>query len=162
MSGASTPSAPGTGGGAGVPPTGAGQADLHLHTVHSDGTYQPSELVAAAVGHGLSVIALTDHDTLEGCAATAAAAAAAGLGFIAGTEITAEVGGRELHILGYFMDLADPVLLGELARAQSIRQERIREMVRRLNGRGIGLEPESVFQLAQCKAPGRPHVARAL
>ena len=137
-------------------------ADLHLHTLHSDGTYTPAELVAAAVRHGLSLIALTDHDTLEGCAETAELAARAGLGFVPGTEITAEIQGRELHILGYFVDAAHPDLARELTRAQSIRQERVREMVRRLNARGVAIDPESVFELARCKAPGRPHVARAL
>jgi predicted metal-dependent phosphoesterase TrpH len=137
-------------------------ADLHLHTLHSDGTYTPEALVGAAVRHGLSVIALTDHDTVEGCAETAAAAGRAGIGFVPGTEITAELNGRELHILGYFVDPGDEALGRELARAQSIRQSRVREMVRRLNARGVGIDPEAVFELARCKAPGRPHVARAL
>jgi predicted metal-dependent phosphoesterase TrpH len=137
-------------------------ADLHLHTRHSDGTYSPEELVEAALRHGLCLIALTDHDTLEGCPAVAAAAAAAGIGFIPGTEITAELQGRELHILGYFIDPRHPELSAELARAQRIRQNRVREMVARLNARAIPLHAETVFALANCSAPGRPHVARAL
>lgn len=137
-------------------------ADLHLHTLHSDGTYTPEELVAAAAGHGLAIIALTDHDTVEGCAETAALAARAGIGFLPGTEITAELHGRELHILGYFLALGDEALARELGRAQEIRQERVRQMVRRLNARGLGIDPEAIFELARCKAPGRPHVARAL
>ena len=68
-------------------------ADLHLHTNFSDGTYTPEELVMHARRVGLSAIALTDHDTVEGCARLAAAAAAAGVEFIPGAELTAEVEG---------------------------------------------------------------------
>jgi len=137
-------------------------ADLHLHTRHSDGTYTTTDLVEAAVRHGLSVISLTDHDTLEGCPAVAAEAERRGLGFIPGAEVTAELEGRELHILGYFLTAGHAELDQELTRAQAIRQERVREMVARLNARNVGLVVEEVFRLASCNAPGRPHVARAL
>jgi predicted metal-dependent phosphoesterase TrpH len=67
-----------------------------------------------------------------------------------------------VHVLGYFVDITHPDLLRELTRFQQARQERIREMVARLNQRGVGLRPEAVFALANCRSPGRPHVARAL
>ncbi len=137
-------------------------ADLHIHTRFSDGTYAPEEVVAAARTHALAAIALTDHDTVEGCGAAAAACAAAGIEFLVGVELTAEQDGREMHILGYGMDPADPKLLQSLAHFQSVRQQRIREIVARLNALGIALEAETVFALANCRAPGRPHVARAL
>lgn len=137
-------------------------ADLHLHTRHSDGTYTPSELVEAAVQQRLSVIALTDHDTLEGCQTVGELSAAAGIEFIPGTEVTAELQGRELHILGYWLDPSHPELASELARAQAIRQDRVRQMVARLNARSVPLDVDAVFAVANCKAPGRPHVARAL
>jgi len=137
-------------------------ADLHLHTCFSDGTFSPAELVEQAQKSGLACIALTDHDTVEGCAATAAACATAGMDFIPGTELTAEHRHTELHVLGYFVDTANPTLLTEIARFQAVRQERIREMVARINQLGVPLEADRVFTLAQCKSPGRPHVARAL
>jgi predicted metal-dependent phosphoesterase TrpH len=137
-------------------------ADLHLHTQFSDGTYTPEELVAQAVKHGLRALALTDHDTIEGCAATAAACATAGIEFIAGSELTAEQDGTELHILGYFLDTGNPRLLKDMAEFQAVRQQRIQEMVSRLNALGISLTTETVMKLANCKSPGRPHVARAL
>lgn len=137
-------------------------ADLHLHTRYSDGTYTPSELVNAARNAGLSMISLTDHDTMDGCAAVAAEAAGAGIGFIPGTEITAELDGRELHILGYYMDASHPELARELREAQSIRTRRIHEMVARLNQQEVPLSVDAVLDLADCSAPGRPHVARAL
>lgn len=137
-------------------------ADLHLHTRYSDGTYTPSELVAAAVAAGLSEISLTDHDTLDGWEEVGSIAAAAGIAFVPGTEITAELDGRELHILGYYVDPGHPELTRELRQAQAIRRRRIREMVARLNAREIPLSVEAVLEAANCNAPGRPHVARAL
>jgi 3',5'-nucleoside bisphosphate phosphatase len=137
-------------------------ADLHLHTYFSDGTYSPEELVAQAQRHALCAVALTDHDTVEGCAPTARACAAVGIEFISGTELTAEQAGNEIHILGYGMDLENPRLLAEIAKFQTVRQDRIREMVARLNQLDVPLQAETVFALANCRAPGRPHVARAL
>ena len=137
-------------------------ADLHLHTFFSDGTFTPEELVARASQIGFRAIALTDHDTLEGCARAAAACAAAQMEFIPGTELTAEHADVEVHILAYLVDTQNKVLLARIAEFQAVRQERIREMVAALNQQGIPLKAEAVFALANCKSPGRPHVARAL
>ena len=137
-------------------------ADLHLHTYFSDGTYTPEELVGHGVRHNLKGMALTDHDTIEGCARMAVACAAAGIEFVPASELTAEIHDTELHILGYFLDTAHPRLLRELAKFQLVRQNRIREMVARLNKLNIPLRAETVFAIANCQAPGRPHVGRAL
>lgn len=137
-------------------------ADLHLHTFFSDGTYSPEELATQARRHGFQAIALTDHDTVEGCEPAARECAAVNIEFIPGTELTAEQGGHEIHILGYCLELGNRRLLSELAKFQAVRQERIREMVSRLNQLNVPLTTEAVFQLANCRAPGRPHVARAL
>ncbi len=137
-------------------------ADLHLHTHFSDGTYSPEELVGHGVRYNLKGMALTDHDTVEGCARMAAACAAAGIEFVPASELTAELHDTELHILGYFLDTSHPRLLRELAHFQSVRQNRIREMVARLNKLGIPLRAETVFAIANCQSPGRPHVGRAL
>src|SRR5438270_7691019 len=137
-------------------------ADLHLHTYFSDGTYSPEELVSHAQRCGLRALALTDHDTLDGCERAALAAEAASLEFIPGAELTAEQEEHELHILGYLIDIDHERLLAEIAKFQLVRQERVREMVARLNHARIPLDAERVFALANCRAPGRPHVARAL
>lgn len=137
-------------------------ADLHLHTNFSDGTYTPEELAAHGRRLGFAALALTDHDTMEGCARMAAACAASGLEFIPASELTAEHERIELHLLGYFLDTTHPRLLSELAKFQIVRQQRIREMVARLNSLDIPLASEAVFALANCASPGRPHVARAL
>ena len=137
-------------------------ADLHLHTQFSDGTFTPEELVLRAQNAGLACIALTDHDTVEGCARAAAACADVKMEFISGAELTAEHEDTEVHILGYFLDTKNPVLLDRIGKFQAVRQNRIREMCAALNQLGIPLKAEAVFALANCKSPGRPHVARAL
>ena len=103
-------------------------ADLHLHTHFSDGTYSPEKVVECGREHGLSILALTDHDTMEGCTRAAAACAAAGLEFITGAELTAEQGGHEVHLLAYFVAPDHPRLCREMAKFQAVRQDRIREM----------------------------------
>jgi predicted metal-dependent phosphoesterase TrpH len=137
-------------------------ADLHLHTNFSDGTFSPEELVSHASRHGLVAIALTDHDTVEGCARAAQACMAAKIEFIPGSELTAEQDGNEIHILGYFLDTQNATLLTEIGKFQAVRQNRIREMVARLNELNVPLEADAVFALANCRSPGRPHVARAM
>ena len=137
-------------------------ADLHLHTQFSDGTFTPEELVLRAQNAGLACIALTDHDTVEGCARAAAACAAVKMDFITGAELTAEHEDTEVHILGYFLDTQNKMLLERIGKFQAVRQNRITEMCAALNKLGIPLKAESVFALANCRSPGRPHVARAL
>ncbi len=136
--------------------------DLHLHTTFSDGTYSPEQLTAEAKRFGLVAIALTDHDTVEGCARMKIACDSAAIEFIPATELTCEVDGVELHMLGYFLDVTNGKLLSQMTRFQEGRHERIREIVARLRKLQLPLEEEDVFALANCKSPGRPHVARAL
>ena len=137
-------------------------ADLHLHTNFSDGTFTPEELAAEAKRHNFHAIALTDHDTMEGCARAAAACRDAGIQFIPASELTAEQDGIELHLLGYFLDSENATLKEQLSKFQEVRQNRIHEITERLHGLGVQLKAESVFRLANCRAPGRPHVARAM
>jgi 3',5'-nucleoside bisphosphate phosphatase len=137
-------------------------ADLHLHTKFSDGTYTPEELTGHGKRLGFRALALSDHDTVEGCERMAAACEENGIEFIPAAELTAEYDGHELHLLAYYIDTANVKLLVELARFQEVRQNRIREMVARINKLNVPLREESVFEIANCRAPGRPHVARAL
>ncbi len=137
-------------------------ADLHLHTLFSDGTFTPEELAGHGRRLGFRAMALSDHDTVEGCARMGVACAEAGVEFIPAAELTAEQDGHELHILGYFLDTSDQNLLAELAKFQLVRQDRIREMVARIRKLNVPLSEEQVFEVANCRAPGRPHVARAL
>ncbi|MGV3775022.1 MAG: PHP domain-containing protein [Verrucomicrobiales bacterium] len=136
--------------------------DLHLHTNFSDGTYTPEELAGEARRHDLVTVALTDHDTVEGCERMKAACEANRIEFIPASEFTAEMNGIELHLIGYYLDVHNPTLLEQMNKFQEVRQNRIREIVARLNSMDVPLEEAKVFALANCKSPGRPHVARAL
>jgi predicted metal-dependent phosphoesterase TrpH len=137
-------------------------ADLHLHTRYSDGTFTPAQLAAEGHRHGLAVMAVTDHDTVEGCGEMAEACARLGIEFVPGVELTAEFDGIEIHLLAYFMDIRHPEFLARMIEFQGVRQQRIRDMVTRLNQMQISIRVERVFELANCRAPGRPHVARVL
>lgn len=148
---------------AAAPPGSAGGfADLHLHSLFSDGTFTPEELARRGAQLGFVGMALTDHDSVEGCERMGRACQALGIEFITGAELTAEWNGHEVHFLGYFLDVHQPKLLGDIKKFQTVRQERIREMASKLNHLGVPLRAESVFELASCQSPGRPHVARAL
>lgn len=137
-------------------------ADLHLHTRYSDGTFTPEELVERAVHNRLGAIALTDHDTLEGCAPTAEACARAGIEFIPATELSVQVGSLEIHMLAYFVDASNKALQAQLEQFRNSRRERILEICQRLSESGVPIQASDVFKIANCDAPGRPHVARAL
>jgi len=137
-------------------------ADLHLHTLFSDGTFSPEEMAGHGARCGLMAMSLTDHDTVEGCPRMALACRNLGIEFIPGAELTAELDGAELHILGYYLDMENPKLQSSLKQFQAVRQNRIHEMVARLNRVHIPLRAETVFAIANCHSPGRPHVGRAL
>ena len=115
-----------------------------------------------AARFGLAGMALTDHDTVEGCARMAWPAATWACEFITGAELTAEQDGSEVHILGYFLEVENAILQTSLKKFQAVRQSRVHEMVARLNRLKIPLRAETVFAIANCHSPGRPHVGRAL
>lgn len=137
-------------------------ADLHLHSTFSDGTFAPEEVARRAKRAGLTAVSLTDHDTVGGCERMAAACAAQQVEFIPGTELTADLEGIELHILGYFINPRHAPFLAALDHFQDVRVQRIRDIAAKLNAVGIALTADAVFALANCRSPGRPHVARAL
>ena len=136
--------------------------DLHLHTYYSDGTFTPEQVAAAAEEMQLAAISLTDHDTIEGCPRLAKACAERDIEFIPGTELSVDIDGHEMHLLGYFLDTDNEQLVQKTSRYQQNRTDRVLGLVNQLNELGVGLSTDDVFNLAKCKAPGRPHVARAL
>lgn len=140
-------------------------ADLHLHTVYSDGTYSPQELVAAARRVRLASIAVTDHDTLDGVRPTREAAGANGPEVIAGVEFgtaTDDNSVDEIHITGLFLDETHVELLETLERQRLQRRERALEMVAQVNRCGMRLDAEDVFALAPRGNVSRLHIAKAL
>ncbi len=140
-----------------------GKADLHLHTIYSDGTETPTRVVDMAKAAGLYAIAITDHDILDGCPEAAEAATACGMELIPGIEMSAASEGREVHMLGFFLDLSYAPLQQLLAEQRQRRIGRIHEMVGRLQQLGLRLEANEVFAVAGPQGSvGRPHVAQAL
>jgi predicted metal-dependent phosphoesterase TrpH len=139
----------------------AGRADLHLHTTHSDGQYTPAQVVELARRGGLSAIALTDHDTLAGVGEGRAAAAGSALEVIAGTEITCEYRGKELHLLAYFVR-ADGPLVAALERLCRHRAERFGEMLGRLRACGVSLDDRNLGAGAAPGSLGRRYLAELL
>lgn len=139
--------------------------DLHTHTTASDGRCTPAELVSRAAAAGVDVLSVTDHDTTAAAKAAAAACASAGIEFVPGIEITAVIDGRDVHVLGYFID-PDSASLGAFLQQQRQRRiERVRQMIDRLQTMGIVLDAEAILQPGRedgSKAAGRPWIARAM
>lgn len=140
------------------------RADLHLHTRASDGELTPVDLVRAALAGGLDVIAVTDHDTVAGVPDALAAARGTPLRVVTGVEMSTLYEGREVHVLGYGVDPSAAPMLAHQTAAVHRREERAREMVRRLQALGLRIEFEDVLRAAgaEARSIGRPHLARAL
>jgi predicted metal-dependent phosphoesterase TrpH len=139
------------------------EVDLHLHTLASDGRLTPAELVQLAARQGLRTISISDHDTTDGLAeAFEAAREFPHLRIIPGIELSADVPGDEVHVLGYFIDPGDAELQSELTRFREGRVGRAKAMVEKLDELGIHVEWERVQHFAGDGAVGRPHIALAL
>jgi 3',5'-nucleoside bisphosphate phosphatase len=141
----------------------SGVIDLHLHTTASDGVCSPSELVDMAWRAGIRTMSVTDHDTVASVAEVSGLARNAGIAFVPGIEITAVHEGRDVHILGYFID-PENVPFGEfLLRQREDRVRRLCEMVDRLSEMGKPIDREKVLAKKDAGGSlGRPLVARAL
>jgi len=139
--------------------------DLHTHTNVSDGLSSPSELVTRAAEAGVTILSVTDHDTVAGYDEAARAADASGMTLVSGIEITAIADGIDVHVLGYFIDTSSASLTSLLAGQRRSRFERVERIVARLAAQGMPLEAERILQPAvddPGKTPGRPWVARAM
>jgi predicted metal-dependent phosphoesterase TrpH len=139
--------------------------DLHLHTTASDGRSTPAELVAQAAAAGLTVMAVTDHDTMTAVGEVRQRSAEHGIELVPGIEVTAIESGRDVHVLGYFLDPTHPVLVEFLAQQRQTRLDRVIAIASRLDQLGMPIDLDS--QLAQVRAQpersiGRPQVARAM
>ena len=138
-------------------------ADLHIHTHFSDSTLSPSEVIEQAYKADLYAIAITDHDTIDGIKPSLKAAEKYGIEVISGVELSSEINGKDVHILGYFFDYENLLLNEKLNLMQEIRVERMKKMIEKLYGLGVkDITLEEVCLLAQSKAVGRPHLASVL
>lgn len=138
--------------------------DLHTHSTASDGTLTPGELAALAKEKGLSAVALTDHDTLDGVAVFQEACEALGIEAVTGVEISAKYK-TEMHILGLFVSLQDPVFREKLRMLKEARLERNRKVLTLIQRQGMKITEADFFQEGKklgLEHIGRAHIARAL
>ena len=139
------------------------KGDFHTHSTCSDGVRSPADLVDLAHAQGVRVMALTDHDTLDGLAeAEAAAARHPGFLLVPGVELSCDVPGTEVHILGYFIDRADADLQRQLETFRAGRIDRAQRIISALERLGAPIEWERVREIAGEASVGRPHIAHAL
>jgi 3',5'-nucleoside bisphosphate phosphatase len=138
--------------------------DLQSHSVHSDGALSAAEVVATAAAAGVRLLALSDHDSVDGVDEAATAAAELGLGLVSSVEISAlDEEQRDQHILGYLIDHHDPVLSKRLQSYRQDREGRASRMADALNELGFELDEGSLAaRAAEGKSIGRPHLARAV
>lgn len=137
--------------------------DLHTHSTRSDGVLSPSALVQRAAARGVGLLALTDHDTVAGCAEARAACDAAGIRFVAGIEVSTTWRGRAIHVIGLGVDTASGALSGLLDGIATRRHERIATICERLSARGrIAGGDVAARVFARGSIPTRMHLARVL
>lgn len=136
--------------------------DLHTHSTRSDGTTTPAQTVELAAQQQLAGIALTDHDTTEGWDEAADACAAHGLRFVPGVELSTELGGLSVHLLGYFVDPRYGPLRDECDRLRNERLRRAEAMVDKLRDLGVEITMADVLARAGTAPVGRPHIAAAM
>ena len=140
----------------------AEKVDLHVHTYYSDGTFSPEDVVRGAARRGLAAVAVCDHDCTDAVEECQRIAPKYGIEIVPGVEITAEIEGIEVHILGYLIDIKSR-LLGELLKGlRESRVQRIYTMIEKLKEHNVNISPESVFSLSTRGTIGRLHLAAAL
>lgn len=135
--------------------------DLQSHSTFSDGELPPAEVVAAAAQAGVTTLALTDHDAIDGVPEATSAAQDAGITLVPATEISC-IHGRldDMHMLGYWVDVA--AIAPACERAQRERVTRAREIIERLNSQGVPVKFEdAIAQAGDASSVGRPHIAKA-
>jgi 3',5'-nucleoside bisphosphate phosphatase len=138
--------------------------DLHLHTTASDGLLSPGALVRRAADAGLTTIAVTDHDTVGGLGEAGEVGGRAGIRVVPGIEITAVESGRDVHLLGYFLEADSPTLGSFLQAQRADRVRRVREMAGRLAALGYRVDIDRLLEGAVrgSRSVGRPAIADAL
>ncbi|MBE3581705.1 MAG: PHP domain-containing protein [Thermoanaerobacteraceae bacterium] len=136
--------------------------DLHTHTTASDGKLTPHELVRLAHRKGLATIAVTDHDTVDGLEEALAVASLYGIEVIPGIELSTEWEGRDVHLLGYYIDFQGDRLRSFLQQRQEARYRRCLKIIARLQELGYPVTWEDVSPLVRGQAVGRLHIAQAL
>jgi len=136
--------------------------DLHTHSWFSDGTKSPTELVQLAANSGVSAIAITDHDTMDGVDEAMAVSSEFGVEVVPGLEVSVIHKKKPLHILGYFMDPADSKLAAALSVLQEARDRRNAKIIAKLQAVGVAATVEELKEISGIGQTGRPHIAKLL
>jgi 3',5'-nucleoside bisphosphate phosphatase len=136
--------------------------DLHVHSTFSDGSMSPAELVRYAHRQGLSAIAITDHDTVEGVEEAMLTGASLDVEVVPGLELSVKHGDNSLHLLGYLFEPVDKALLFALHRLQAARLERNEIILANLNRLGVAIEMQELEKISGHGQSGRPHIAQIL
>ena len=137
-------------------------ADLHIHTKFSDGTMSPEEVVEEASKLNLRTIAITDHDSVDAVEIAQNICNKKGINLIPAIELSSYYRPIDIHLLGYFIDIKNSMLLEKLAELRLERVERIKKITSMLRGMGVNIEHQEVFDVAEMGSPGRMHVADVL
>jgi predicted metal-dependent phosphoesterase TrpH len=140
----------------------ANKVDLHTHTYYSDGALSPRELILRASEVGISHLSITDHDSIDGLEEAIHAGSEVGIEIIPGVELSATLGSKDVHILGYLFDPSNKALRKTLDLFRRERFGRAARIVKKLNQLDMPLSFESVLERAGHGAIGRPHIATAL
>ena len=137
--------------------------DLHTHTSYSDGTDTPAQLINKALAAGISIIGLTDHDSISGWQ-EATDALRTGISLVPGAEISCQTpDGISVHILGLLFDSNNSELMSTLEKTRENRHGRMEKIIARINEAGIDITMDDVLeQLSDGATLGRPHLADAL
>ena len=139
-----------------------GRADLHVHTIYSDGLLHPAVIVEKAVELGLKAIAITDHDCIDGIDEAVRAASGKDIEIIPGVEMSAGIEEDEIHILGYFVDRNNIVFSSALDRIRAGRVIRMGKMIDALAEKGFKIDLEQLLKDNEKSTIGRLHLARAM
>jgi len=136
--------------------------DLHCHSTFSDGSYSPTRLVEMGVEAGLTALALTDHDCMAGIPEFLAAGEGKDIRLVPGIELSVDCDCGQMHMLGYWMDIADRELNAQLEWVRDGRAMRNRQILENLNGLGFAMTWEEVLAHAGDGVVGRPHFAQVM
>jgi predicted metal-dependent phosphoesterase TrpH len=136
--------------------------DLHMHSTFSDGTLTPTQLVERAKQNNIEIMAITDHDNVDGLKEGRKEAEKKGITFVNGIEVSANFLNKDIHILGYFLNLEDKEFLGWLKKLQEKRHDRTLKILERLSGLGIEISLAEVKDEVLGNVIGRPHIAKVI
>lgn len=138
------------------------KADLHLHTTYSDGFFSPQDVIGKAKSKNISIISITDHDSVSSFEEASVFAENEGILLISGTELSTYIDGREIHILGYFLDTQNDELKKILKFFCDERTHRAERILWKLKNQGITIGIEEVLESAKNSPITRPHIASLL